>query len=148
MRPNGRAGRFVTRTISTVTATFLKAACTFPGMIGSSIVRCLSALALSDHPGEIVHLVCDKGGRSGRRRKDSLIARFGADIALPDPRQEIALRTSDEHARSVRSPRWGDHEGTVLSVRAEANLGRRWITVEGAPTAIAEYQGRAARNSA
>jgi hypothetical protein len=42
---------------------------------------------LSQYP---VRLACDKCGRAGQYRKATLIGRFGADIALPDLRHEIA----------------------------------------------------------
>jgi len=38
----------------------------------------------------MVRLSCEKCGRSGRHRKQKLIERYGADIRLPDLRQEIA----------------------------------------------------------
>ena len=45
---------------------------------------------LSDYPGDTVRLACDKCGRKGKYRKQSLIAQYGGDIALPDLREEIA----------------------------------------------------------
>jgi hypothetical protein len=48
------------------------------------------SLILADHPGDLVRLACDKCGRAGQYRKEKLVARFGADIALPDLRHEIA----------------------------------------------------------
>jgi hypothetical protein len=38
----------------------------------------------------MVRLSCEKCGRSGQYRKQKLIERYGADIRLPDLRQEIA----------------------------------------------------------
>ena len=38
----------------------------------------------------MVRLTCDKCGRAGQYRKENLMARFGADIVLPDLRDEIA----------------------------------------------------------
>jgi hypothetical protein len=48
------------------------------------------ALSLRDYPGDLVRLRCDKCGRAGQYAKDTLIIRFGADVTLPDLRQEIA----------------------------------------------------------
>ena len=38
----------------------------------------------------MVRLSCSKCGRSGQYRKQTLIDRYGADIRLPDLREEIA----------------------------------------------------------
>ena len=48
------------------------------------------SLQLRDYPSEIVRLSCEKCGRSGQYRKQKLIERYGADIRLPDLREEIA----------------------------------------------------------
>ena len=48
------------------------------------------SLTLSEYPGEIVRLSCEKCGRSGQYRKQTLIDRYGAEIRLPDLREEIA----------------------------------------------------------
>jgi hypothetical protein len=40
--------------------------------------------------GIMVRLSCEKCGCSGQYRKDTLIARYGADIRLPDLRWEIS----------------------------------------------------------
>jgi hypothetical protein len=48
------------------------------------------SLTLVDYPGEIIHLSCAKCGRSGQYRKQKLLERYGADIRLPDLREEIA----------------------------------------------------------
>jgi hypothetical protein len=45
---------------------------------------------LSDYPGDVVRLSCAKCGRAGQYRKQTLIERYGADIRLPDLREEIA----------------------------------------------------------
>ncbi len=42
------------------------------------------SLALVDYPGAVVHIACERSGRSGRYSRDRLIERFSADIALPD----------------------------------------------------------------
>jgi hypothetical protein len=47
-------------------------------------------IQLGDYPGEVVRLSCEKCGRSGHYRKQKLIERDGANIRLPDLRQEIA----------------------------------------------------------
>jgi hypothetical protein len=41
-------------------------------------------------PTDMVRLTCTKCGRAGQYRMQSLIARYGADIRLPDLREEIA----------------------------------------------------------
>jgi hypothetical protein len=48
------------------------------------------ALSLRDYPADLLRLACDKCGRKGQYQKASLIARYGADIPLPDLRTEIA----------------------------------------------------------
>ena len=48
------------------------------------------SLQLHDYPSEIVRLSCEKCGRAGQYRKQTLIERYGADIRLPDLREEIA----------------------------------------------------------
>ena len=48
------------------------------------------SLQLREYPSELVRLSCAKCGRSGQYRKENLIERYGADIRLPDLRQEIA----------------------------------------------------------
>jgi len=48
------------------------------------------SLTLSEYPGEMVRLSCNKCGRSGQYRRQKLIERCGADIRLPDLREEIA----------------------------------------------------------
>jgi len=48
------------------------------------------SLQFHDYPTELVRLSCDKCGRSGQYRKQKLIERYGADMRLPDLREEIA----------------------------------------------------------
>jgi hypothetical protein len=48
------------------------------------------SLQLFEYPGDIVRLSCEKCGRSGQYRKQTLIERYGADMRLPDLREEIA----------------------------------------------------------
>jgi hypothetical protein len=48
------------------------------------------SLQLRDYPGELVRLSREKCGRSGQYRKQKLIERYGADMRLPDLREEIA----------------------------------------------------------
>ena len=48
------------------------------------------SLTLSEYPGDMVGLSCEKCGRSGQYRKQKLIERYGGDIRLPDLRWEIA----------------------------------------------------------
>jgi hypothetical protein len=48
------------------------------------------SLQLCEYPGEMVRLSCEKCGRSGQYRKQKLIERYGADMRLPDLREEIA----------------------------------------------------------
>src|SRR5262245_7492104 len=50
----------------------------------------LGSLKLREYPGDIVRLSCSKCGRAGQYRKQSLIDRYGADIRLPDLREQIA----------------------------------------------------------
>jgi len=48
------------------------------------------SLRLHEYPAEIVRLSCEKCGRAGQYRKQNLIERYGADVRLPDLRQQIA----------------------------------------------------------
>jgi hypothetical protein len=48
------------------------------------------SLQLYEYPTDLVRLSCDKGGRTGQYRKQNLVERFGADIRLPDLREEIS----------------------------------------------------------
>ena len=48
------------------------------------------SLTLLEYPGEIVRLACSRCGRAGQYPKQKLIAQYGADIRLPDLREEIA----------------------------------------------------------
>lgn len=48
------------------------------------------SLLLREYPGAVVRLCCEKCGRAGQYRKQNLIQRYGADIRLPDLREEIA----------------------------------------------------------
>ena len=50
----------------------------------------MGSLLLREYPGEIVRLSCEKCGRLGQYRRQKLIERYGADMRLPDLRQEIA----------------------------------------------------------
>jgi hypothetical protein len=45
---------------------------------------------LREYPGDLVRLSCDKCGRAGQYRKRNLIEHYGADIRLPDLREEIS----------------------------------------------------------
>ena len=45
------------------------------------------SLQLRDYPADLVRLSC-ACGRKGHYRKQNLIARYGADIRLPDLREE------------------------------------------------------------
>ena len=48
------------------------------------------SLQLREFPGDIVRLSCKKCGRWGQYRKQKLIERYGADMRLPDLREEMA----------------------------------------------------------
>ena len=48
------------------------------------------SLTLSEHPGDVVRLRCEKCGRAGQYQRAKLIERYGPDIRLPDLREEIA----------------------------------------------------------
>jgi hypothetical protein len=48
------------------------------------------SLQLREYPDDLVRLSCEKCGRAGQYRKSNLIAHYGADIRLPDLREEIA----------------------------------------------------------
>jgi len=46
--------------------------------------------SLGEFPLDVVRIDCERCGRAERYRKDGLVARFGADIALPDLLMELA----------------------------------------------------------
>jgi len=48
------------------------------------------SVKLKDYPGNWVRLICERCGRSGQYKKQTLIAQHGEDIPLPDLREEIA----------------------------------------------------------
>jgi hypothetical protein len=48
------------------------------------------SLQLREYPTDLVRLSCEKCGRGGQYRKQKLIGRYGADIRLPDLREEIS----------------------------------------------------------
>jgi hypothetical protein len=48
------------------------------------------SLTLAEHPGHLIRLVCEKCGRAGQYRKQPLIEQYGADMRLPDLREELA----------------------------------------------------------
>jgi hypothetical protein len=48
------------------------------------------SLRLREYPTDTVRLSCPKCGRAGQYRKQNLIERFGADMRLPELREEIA----------------------------------------------------------
>jgi hypothetical protein len=48
------------------------------------------SLHLSEYSAELVRLSCAKCGCAGQYRKQNLIHRYGADVRLPDLREEIA----------------------------------------------------------
>ena len=48
------------------------------------------SLQLRDYPGDLVRLSCEKCGRKGQYREQTLVDRYGADVRLPDLREEIA----------------------------------------------------------
>jgi hypothetical protein len=49
------------------------------------------SLTLCEYPREMVRLSCEKCGRAGQYRKQKLIERYGANMRLPDLREEIAV---------------------------------------------------------
>jgi hypothetical protein len=48
------------------------------------------SLQLSEYPADRVRLSCAKCGRAGQYRKQTLIDRYGAEMGLPDLREEIS----------------------------------------------------------
>jgi hypothetical protein len=48
------------------------------------------SLELHEYPADVMRLSSPKCGRAGQYRKKILIERFGADMRLPDLREEIA----------------------------------------------------------
>lgn len=48
------------------------------------------SLTLSEYPGDLVRLTCEKCRRAGQYRKAKLVEPYGPDIRLPDLCEEIA----------------------------------------------------------
>ena len=55
------------------------------------------SLQLRNYPADMVRLACTKCCRVGQYRKQTLIERYGADIRLPELREEIAK--CDRHGK-------------------------------------------------
>jgi hypothetical protein len=53
-------------------------------------MRRIGSRSLGEFPLDVVHIDCERCGRAGRYAKARLMARFGADIALPDVLVAIA----------------------------------------------------------
>ena len=53
-------------------------------------MRRVGSYSLDECPLPVVRIACERCGRAGRYRLDGLIARFGADAALPDVLLELA----------------------------------------------------------
>jgi hypothetical protein len=66
------------------------------------------SLQLSEYPGDMVRLSCEKCGRSGQYRKQKLIERYGAHIRLPDLREEIAQCDRMRKMHDARMVRYVD----------------------------------------
>jgi hypothetical protein len=66
------------------------------------------SLTLSEFPGDIVRMSCAKCGRTGQYRKQNLIERYGADIRLPDLREEIAQCERREQTHDACMVRYVD----------------------------------------
>jgi hypothetical protein len=47
-------------------------------------MRRIDSLLLGEFPLDFVRIECERSSRVGSCRRDGLVARFGADIALPD----------------------------------------------------------------
>jgi hypothetical protein len=47
-------------------------------------MRRIGSRSLGEFPFDVVRIECERCGRASRYRRDGLMARFGADIALPD----------------------------------------------------------------
>jgi hypothetical protein len=72
---------------------------------------------LSEYPGDIVRLSCEKCGRSGQYRKQTLVERYGGDIRLPDLREEIAQCGRKGQTHDACMVRYVDLMATQLSPR-------------------------------
>jgi len=65
------------------------------------------SLQLYENPTNVVRLSCEKCGRAGQYPKRNLIARYGADIRLPDSREEISRNNDGKRT----TPELGDQPG-------------------------------------
>jgi hypothetical protein len=61
------------------------------------------SLQLRDYPADLVRLSCAKCGRKGHYRKQNLIARYGADIRLPDCAKKLHSATG---TAKCTTPAW------------------------------------------
>jgi hypothetical protein len=59
-------------------------------LLYSRLLLANGSLQLREYPSNLVRLSCEKCGRAGQYPKQNLIARYGADIRLPDLRWEIS----------------------------------------------------------
>jgi hypothetical protein len=73
------------------------------------------SLQLSEYPGDMVRLSCAKCGRSGQYRKQKLIEHYGADMRLPDLREEIAQCGRHGQTHDACMVRYVDLVATQLS---------------------------------
>jgi len=64
------------------------------------------SLTLARHPSDVVKLCCEKCGHAGQYRKAKLIEYFGADIRLPDLREEIAQCARARQVRDACGVQW------------------------------------------
>ena len=64
------------------------------------------SLTLARHPSDVVKLCCEKCGHAGQYRKAKLIEYFGADIRLPDLREEIAQCARARQVHDARGVQW------------------------------------------
>jgi hypothetical protein len=73
------------------------------------------SLQLFEYPDDIVRLSCEKCGRSGQYRKQTLVERYGGDIRLPDLREEIAKCRRHGQTHDACKVRYVDLVATQLS---------------------------------
>jgi hypothetical protein len=77
------------------------------------------ALTPSTYPFPIVRMVCDKCGRSGQYRRQTLIDRFGADACMPDVIAELAQCPDRNNYSDICQVRCPDLRGAGIIFRIQ-----------------------------
>jgi hypothetical protein len=69
--------------------------------VAAEAPRRIGSHSLGEFPLDVVRIECERCNRAGSYRRDGLVERFGADIALPD--LLVALASCERRADSSRT---------------------------------------------